>query len=324
MTDKANDATAVPPSPSIPNVEFKAALLLVLLVALMASAALYLMYARGAFESIQKLVLVANDAEGVVIGMDVTFSGFPIGRVRRIELDEEGKARIIVEVAKKDAHWLRSSSIFTMERGLVGGTRLRAFSGILSDPPLEEGAVRSVLVGDTAAEIPLLMVTAKELLRNLSSLTAEDSPLETSLRNVQSVTGKLDGKSGAFGVLAGSDENAQKMMVMIDRANKLLATVDGLAVNADSQVFGKNGAMPEVQIALIQLNGLLTDTRASLKKVDAVLADAQVVGANLKGATADLAPLRADVESNLRKVEQLVNEINRKWPFKREAEVKLP
>ena len=46
--------------------------------------------------------------------------------------------------------------------------------------------------------------------------------------------------------------------------------------------------------------------------------------ANARAATADLGPLRADVESNLRKVEQLVNEINRKWPFKRNPEIKLP
>jgi phospholipid/cholesterol/gamma-HCH transport system substrate-binding protein len=34
--------------------------------------------------------------------------------------------------------------------------------------------------------------------------------------------------------------------------------------------------------------------------------------------------LRADVESNLRKVESLVNEIQRKWPFARDTEIRLP
>src|SRR5207249_346940 len=171
----------------------------------------------------------------------------------------------------KDAHWLRSSSIFTMERGLVGATRLRAFSGILSDPPLADGAERSMLVGDAGAEVPRLLAATKELIQNLSTLTATDSSLELSLRNVKSVTDKLAGKSGALGVLAGTDENTKKMLITIDRANKLLATVDGLALKADSQVFGKNGAMPEAQAAIVQLNGLLLDTRNSLKKVDAVL-----------------------------------------------------
>ena len=82
--------------------------------------------------------------------------------------------------------------------------------------------------------------------------------------------------------------------------------------------------MPEVQATVVQLGGLLADTRASLKKVDAVLAEVQAVGANVREGTADLGTLRAEVESNLRKIDSLVNEINRKWPFARETEIKLP
>ncbi|MQA19539.1 MlaD family protein [Rugamonas rivuli] len=322
MTEQTNEATPVR------NAEFKAALLLVLMVVLVAGSALYLMYARGAFESTQTLVLQADDSEGVTVGMDVTFAGFPIGRVRRIELGKDGKARVIVDVPRNDAHWLRSSSIFTLERGLVGGAKLRAFSGIPTDPPLEDGAARSLLVGDAGAEIPRLLASAKELLEHLSALTAENSALAASLANVQGVTGKLNGPGGAMGLIAGDDKNAQQL---VERANKLLITVNALATKADSlighadtQVFGKQGVMTDAQATIVQLNGLLADARNSLKKMDAVLVEAQAVGANTKEATADLGVLRGEVESSLRRVEQLVNEINRKWPFKRDTEIKLP
>ena len=124
----------------VSNVEFKAALLLILMLAMIVGSAAYLLYARGVFEPTRELVLIADDSEGVVVGMDVTFSGFPIGRVRRIELGEDGSARIIVDVPRKDAHWLRESSVLTMERSLVGATRIRAFRGVLDSPPLAEGA----------------------------------------------------------------------------------------------------------------------------------------------------------------------------------------
>jgi phospholipid/cholesterol/gamma-HCH transport system substrate-binding protein len=48
------------------------------------------------------------------------------------------------------------------------------------------------------------------------------------------------------------------------------------------------------------------------------------VGANVRGATQDLGQLRGDVEANLRKIDALINEINRKWPFAKDNEVKLP
>ena len=51
---------------------------------------------------------MADDSEGVRVGMDLTFSGFPIGRVRRIELAPDGTARIVVDVPRNDAHWLRT------------------------------------------------------------------------------------------------------------------------------------------------------------------------------------------------------------------------
>jgi len=328
QTDVTAPDAMLPAPPPVRHAELKAAILLVFMFVLVVGSVVYLMYARGAFEATQTLVLTADDSDGVGVGADLTFSGFPIGRVQRIELAPDGRARVIIDVPRKDAHWLRSSSIFTLERGIVGGAKLRAYSGILTDPPLPDDATRDLLVGDMAAEIPRLLAAAKDLLNNLGSLTGTDSPLDGTLRNVQAVTGKLSGPGGAMGLLTGDDKQSR---LLVERANTLLVTAeqlarrtDGLVANADTRVFGDKGVMTDAQATIVQLNALLADTRNSLKKVDAVLVEAQAVGANARVATADLGPLRADVESNLRKVEQLVNEINRKWPFKRNPEIKLP
>lgn len=315
----------------VSHVEFKAALLLVLMAVLVLASAGYLLYARGVFEPTRTVVLVADDSEGVTVGMDVTFSGFPIGRVRRIELGQDGNARILVDVPEKDAHWLRESSIFTMERSLVGATRIRAYSGILSDPQLPDGAERNVLKGDAMAEIPRLVSTVRDLLDNLSNMTAENSALGTSLRNLQAVTQELQGPRGALGVVMGSDADRQKVMQTIEQTHALLrrletatASAETLIGNADRRVFGEEGLVTDAQATVREVHGLLADARQSLKKVDAVLVEALGIAQNTRAATVDLDVLRAEVESSLRKVEGLVNEINRKWPFARETELKLP
>lgn len=316
------------PDPTLPvaseHLEFKAVLLLAFIFSLVVASALYVMYARGAFDSTQKLVLVAEDSEGVVVGMNLTFSGFPIGRVRRIELAEDGKARIVVDVASKDAHWLRESSVFTLVRGLVGGTNIRAYTGLLTDPPLADGAVRTVLQGDAGAEVPKLIAAAKDLVESINSLVSKQGALGASFGNLQTLTARINGPGGALTVLLGGEEQAKKLLTALDRTNALLAKVDGLAAKADTQVFGEKGVMPETRATVIQLNALLGDARISLKKVDAVLIEAQAVGANVKEGTSDLGLLRGEVEASLRKVDGLVNEINRKWPFARDTELKLP
>ena len=325
-------------SPPVAHLELKARVLLWCVLLLIAASAAYVLYARGAFERKQTLVLVADNSEGVVVGMDLTFAGFPIGRIGRIELSDEGNARIVVDVASKDAHWLRESSVFTMESGLVGAPKIRAFSGVLTDPPLKDGAVRKLLSGDAAAEIPRLMASVRDLLANLTAMTTSDAPLNNTLRNVQTTTETLNSPRGALGLIMGEDKDSKKVVAALDRANALLARLDGLVrrvdglalkadglvSKADTQVFGDAGVMKDAQATVLQLNGLLGDARNSLKKVDALLQEAQGIATNTREATADLSSLRAEVESSLRKVEQLVNEVNRKWPFARETEIKLP
>lgn len=304
--------------------ELKAALLLVFTALLVAGSVAYLLYARGFFEPTQRLVLMTDDAEGVVVGMDMTFSGFPIGRVRRVELAQDGNVRILIDVAQKDAHWLRTSSVFTLVRGLVGGTAIRAFSGILSDPALPDGAVRPVLRGDATAELPRVLESARQVLDSINAMAGQDGSLRAALANVQELTDRLKGPQGALGVLFGNRADAQKALATLDRTNALLARLDGAVANADRRVFGPEGLVVDTQATVRELQRVLVDTRASIARLDAVLVEAQGIGANVRGATGDLGALRGQVEANLRKLEGMINELNRKWPLARDTEVKLP
>lgn len=308
----------------IANLERKARLLMVFMLLLVCGSVLFVLYARGAFDSTQRLVLMADDSEGVAVGMDLTFSGFPIGRVHRIELAENGKVRILLDVAAKDAHWLRTSSIFTLVRGVVGSPAIRAYTGVLEDPALPDGAVRTVLQGDVSAEIPKVIASVRELVDNLNTLTGANGSVGSSLRNLQTLTERLNGPGGALTVALGSEQDAKKVIATLDRTQALLTKLDGIAAKTDTQVFGDKGVLPQARQTVVQLNAMLGESRESLKKVDAILRDAQAISGNAKAATADLGVLRADVEANLRKIEGLVTEINRKWPFARDTEIQLP
>jgi len=313
-----------PAPPPIAHLEFKARLLMVFMLLLVCGSALFVAYARGAFDHTQRLVLMAEDSEGVAVGMDLTFSGFAIGRVHRIELSETGKVRILVDVAAQDAHWLRTSSIFTLVRGVVGSPAIRAYTGVLDDPQLPDGAVRTVLQGDVSAEIPKVIASVRELVDNLNTLTAANGTVSASLRNLQTLTERLNGPGGALTVALGSEQDARKVVATLERTQALLTKLDGIAAKTDTQVFGDKGVLPQARETVVQLNAMLSESRESLKKVDAILRDAQAISGNAKEATADLGALRSDVEANLRKIEGLVTEINRKWPFARDTEIQLP
>ncbi len=295
------------------NLQFRVGLLLGLTIMVAAGFVIYALYARGVFEATQRLTLLSDNAEGVSIGMDLSFSGFPIGRVQRISLGEDGRARIDIDIPRRDAKWLRTSSIFTLERGIVGGSRIRAFSGNLQDPPLPDGAERGVLRGDTQEEIPRMVATLRSVLENIEQVTGAGGSLQASLDSLRGVTERL-----------GNKEDVEKVVAMIERANALLASLEGVVTKTDQRLFGAGGVVDGTQRAVDQANGILNELRESLKRVDRILADAQAVSGNAKAATTDLAQLRSEVDASLRKVSGLIDEINRKWPFQRDSEIRLP
>lgn len=291
----------------------------------------YVLYARGAFENFQRLTLVADNVEGVTVGMDLTYAGFPIGRVRRLSLGNDGKARIHIRVPESETRWLRSSTVFVMDVPLVGGAKLRAFSGNLQDPPLPDRAERNVLRGDANAEIPLMIATVRQALENVENMTARDSSLQQSIDHAKAVAARMAGKYGVLGGVLGSEDNARKVIASIDRANALLANLGGVSLKLDAvlaktdqRLYGAGGIADETQKAVAQANTMLSEVRERLKAVDAILADVQVTSGNVRAATGDLGALRAEVEASLRKVTTLIEEINRKWPFERDTKIKLP
>lgn len=311
----------------VAHLHAKSVALMVLTLLVAGAGFFYLLHARGLFEEKQALILTADNSEGISIGMDLTFSGFPVGSVQQIELADDGSVRIHVSVPQKNAHRLRDSSIFTLVRNVLGATSLRAYTSDWDDPPLPDNAVRAVLYGDASAEIPQLMASARTLLDNLGQLTSAQSDLAQSLGHLNRFGASLGGSESSDGLLKsilGNGEEARQVRRALANVNAVLGRIDRMTARADERVFGGKGLVADAQSATRQLDALLADTRQSLQKVDAILDDAKNISGNASSAATDLDALRAEVESSLRKVDQLLNQVNNTWPFARDREIRLP
>jgi phospholipid/cholesterol/gamma-HCH transport system substrate-binding protein len=324
--------------PRVKNLGVKVGAVLTLIPVIAIGLLLYSLYARGVFERTQALTLVAPDAEGVMVGMPIMFSGFPIGQVSSMALDELGRVRIEVRIKEKDARWLRTSSVFSLEKQILGGAKIRAVSARMQDAELPAGSERVLVSKDAAQDIPQVIARANSILQNIDEIIRPDSGFNQTLANLKSVTERMAGEYGVLGGLTGSPEQAKKVLATVDSVSALLASLkgvttraDGMLAKTDDRMFGQGGVMDEAKKSIEQLNTILAEARDSLKKADAVLATAQAstteiksAATNVKDATTDLGALRVEVDDSIRKVNGLIDEINRKWPFARKTEIRLP
>ncbi|THU02050.1 MCE family protein [Lampropedia puyangensis] len=323
----AVSSLGIPALKPVAALHIKSLLLMVITTVLTVGAFAYVLYARGVFEEKQTLVLTADDSEGVAIGMDLTFSGFPIGKVRQIELADDGTVRFLVDVPKSNAHRLRESSIFTMVRNILGTTSLKAYTSDWDDPPLQDNATRSVLFGDASAEIPQLMASARSLINNLSTLTASDSELAKSLASVSTLGSNLNSSmqnGGLLKVLVGDGKTLEQLQHALSQVDTLMGSLNRLSNNANHQVFGQKGLMQEVQAATQQLTTLLTKTQQSLAQIDTILSDVKTISGNVSESSGELDALRSSVESNLRQIDDLMAQIQSTWPFAKDHRITLP
>jgi len=327
-----------PGAPPIRNLEFKVGLLLVITVVLGIAFVLYGLYSRGAFEATQDLVLTTKDAENIAVGMPMTFSGFPIGKVKRIQLQDDASVRVVIAVPRKDARWLRENSVFTLEKGLIGAAKIKVSTTMLEGEPLPDNAVRPLISGDVMQDMQAQVYRIKGILDNVDAMTNADSAINRTLGNLQTVTGRMTGDYGVLEGVLGGPEQAREVVTALEQTNALLTNlgavslkVDGLLVKTDNQVFGADGVMDQARGAITQVNGILAEARASLKHADAILANAELASAdvvgitgNVREATTDMAQLRGEIDDSVRKLNHLINEINRKWPFARDVELRTP
>lgn len=313
------------------NLHLKVGLFVIAALALALAFLVYVLHARGFFEQRLHLQLAAASAEGISPGMPLTFSGMPIGQVTSVNLNEAGGIVIKAEVSKSGARWLRTDSSFNLDKPLVGGAKIKISSPDLSSPQLPDNSTVLLLVSDPTQEIPLLIERVKNILANVEHITRQDGELNGTLANVKTITARMSGKYGVLEGVLGSEENARPVVASLKnlegltaKLNEVSAKVDAMLAKTDRWLFAADGVSEQSKQALAQVRAMLADAQGSLKRVDELLKNAVAISADVKDGTHDLAKLRADIDDSVRKANDLLNDINRMWPFGGDADMKLP
>lgn len=291
----------------------------------------YLLHARGFFEDTYQLQLAASTADGVTTGVPLVFSGIEIGNVTSLGLNENGGIIIHVGLLARNAKWLKENSTFTLDKPFVGGAKIRIDSPDLSAPALPDNSTMLLLTSDISKELPALVERVKAILTNVEYLTRKDGEMNATLANVKTMTGRMTGEYGMLEGVLGSPEKARALTDSLDKTRALMTRLDALALKmdgmagkADQWLFAPNGMANQTNEALAQIRLMLNDAQSSLKKADTLMTNVVEISANVNDGTQDIAKLRAEIDDAVRSANSLIKEINKKWPFARDPEVKLP
>lgn len=300
------------------KVEVKVGLFVVITSVLIIASVLYLAYSKGFFTREYIYTLSSKSGEDLTEGMPVLFSGYKIGRVETLELNDQGILLIKIRIPEQHSKWIRSDSTFSLYKPLIGSSRLIIATENLNSPALSPKTIPEiVMVNDINESIKKVQPTLAKLdkvVTNIERITANLADPQGNVNKILShsekLTGNLAKKDTLIEMATGTPEGAQSV-------NESLKKIRDLLAKTDDQVYGNDGALPLVR-------KILKDIIVKLEKINTALDNVVKISADASDSTKDLKLLRTEIDTTVNSIDKLVSDINKILPSKKEPEIKLP
>ena len=297
------------------RVEFKVGLFVVLTSLLIITSVAYMAYSKGFFTKEYIYTLSSKTGEDLTEGMPVVFSGFKIGKVEALELNDEGMLLIRISIPEQHVKWIRLDSKFSLYKPLIGSARIIVSTDNLSSPPLPLKTVPEIVIvndiNDTIKRVQPTLDKIDKVVEHVEIITANladpQGDVNKILRNSERLTENLAKKDTLLEMAVGSKESVQSV-------NESLKKVRDMLVKADDQMYGQDGVLPLVRT-------ILKDVIVKLQKMNAAVDNVVKISADTAESTKDLKVLRAEIDTTVNSIDHLVKEIDRKIPFKKQPEV---
>jgi phospholipid/cholesterol/gamma-HCH transport system substrate-binding protein len=278
--------------------EFKVGLFIVLTTIIILLSLLYLAYEKGFFEKVFTFTLSSKSGDGFTEGMPVVFSGFNIGKVHALELNDNGIVLIRIKIPERHVKWVKNDSTFILYRPLIGASRIIVTTNNLYSPQLPENKIPEVEIvndiNDVITKVPPLIEKITLIAANLETLSSNlanpKGDFNRLLNNVTRVTDNLDN--------------------ILQKANKM-------ADKADSQLFGKDGTLP-------QINNILKDIIGKLEKLNTTVDNINKISQEASEGMKDFSILRSDIDDTVNALDDVVNKLDDLISSKKDPEFKAP
>lgn len=277
------------------------------LTALGGALAVILIFAwrQGYFEPKTPLVFVSDSGTDLRLGMAVKFSGFTIGEVTNLSLDQKGRVRVDVQIEDRYLHWIRPDSVGKVGKdGLIGDGYIDVGLGDLKLPQVKSGDELEFMpaksMDDMLREVrDRTMPVIEQVEGEMRRLNDPKGDLNQTIANLRTFT-------------AGLNDTRAKLDTALDNVNRMagkdvpatLGTTRQALEHADAALSSVATRMPGILDKADKTLGHLESTSQTMQSL-------------LDTTGPDIAGLVHEGRDLAHKGNDTVNAVNGMWPFNR-------
>lgn len=227
---------------------------------------------HSTFQKKMTVTTIFSDVNGLQEGNNIWFSGVKIGTVKKLELIDNSKVRVTLNINIESRQFIRKDAKVKLSTdGLIGSKILVIYGGTKEAGPIQQG----------------------DYLKNESALSTDEmmATLQKNNNNILLLTNKLANGEGTLGHLLSDDdvynnlaETSEALQAATTNAQQFIATLNKYASNLN-----KEGTLA---------NELVTDTTV-FNSLQTSMAQLQKMAANADAAVKDLKEAASNPNSPL-------------------------
>jgi phospholipid/cholesterol/gamma-HCH transport system substrate-binding protein len=197
---------------------------------------------KDLFRKKYNLHFTVDRGTGFTKGMSVKLSGFRIGKVTSIALNDQAMVDIFIEIDKSYQTWIRSdSTVKLVKEGLVGDNIIDVSVGTLENPELKNSdAIMYIktkgldeLADEIAQKVKPVLIEVRDI---ISYINDPNGDLKKSVRNIELLTKNLEiTRKKTDSLLASTTGNinlvSNKAAAMIENTHNKLNSIDVTHIN---------------------------------------------------------------------------------------------
>jgi len=282
--------------PRFMNLKGKVGLFFIVAVIGIITTVVFIGIERGIFTPRYKISFTVDKGTGFFEGMPVKLSGFKIGKIDSLSLDENARVKVTLVIYKKYSKWIRqdSKAILTKE-GFIGEGIIDVTVGDMSKPAIEDGGViqyeKARGIDELVAEMRPVIVEIKDI---ISYINDPQGDIKQTLANLKTLSAGLNTtRENADNLIKNADSSISNLS---SGASKTLKNVDSLVTSMNEKM---NPVMDK-----------LNRTMDNAEKATASLKDA------VEKTAPKVPPLVDKGEDTLSDTNEVIRSLKQMWPIR--------
>jgi ABC-type transporter Mla subunit MlaD len=319
------------------SIEVKVGIFIALILALSIFILIYIGYKKEIFSKKISYYVISKTGENIERGIPVRLSGFKIGQVENVFLNNIDYVKVEIRILEKYQKWFRQDSrIILDQEGIIGNSYLKLIPGTEKTAQLPPGAE---IFLDKVAGLNEILVEAQPVINDLKAIVSnvriitdqfldKNGSMQRILSNLEQITEKLNKNRGLIYYVTEDQRPVQKLDKILSATDNLMNSIDRLLQNATMRVSDLEPIQDEILGITKDARSFVQELQGIRSEISPIIENVKDITVEVKKATTELYRLRQESEYVLRVGSELLEELRQSWLFRKKefdySQIELP